>query len=465
MISETVVELSRWQFAVTAQFHLLCMPLASGLAVLLALMESAYVASGKVAYKNACLFWGRIFAVVFVLGLMSRLGLILQFGMNGSYFSHYVGDIFALPLAIETLSAVFISMVLFGPYFFGWERYGKQRHLFFIWLICAAVSIEMLGAAIMAGWMQNPLGAEFNYQSMRMELNDIRQFWANPAAFAKALHTFAAGYALTAATVLAVSAWLLLRHPQDELARLSYKMAAGLGLAATMALCLGDATPNQANPAQVRKLAVLEGRDSAALVPEIESSIRNGIKAYSLLQELRDERRDTELLAEFGRLKSDLSYALLLQRLSDHITDADDKMISAAAKSSLPAHPMLLAGIYRLMVACGVINLLLFVLASWGGFAKQAQPVWLLKLGIYLLPLPWLACIGGWYVAEAGIQPWSVAEILPAFLSVSSLSVKEIVLSLIVQIILYAGLLLAGVFSFRQSIQSHFAIQSQRVGL
>jgi len=365
-----------------------------------------------------------------------------------------------LPLAIETLSAVFVSMLLFGPYFFGWERYGKHLHLLFIWLIFAAINLEMLVLAILDGWMQNPLGAEFNYQSMRMELIDLRQFLGNPAAFAKALHTFAAGYALAAATVLAVSAWLLLRHSQDELARLSYKWAAGLGLAAAIALGLGDATPKQANSVQARKLAVLHGQEYAELLPEIESRIRNGIKAYALLQELRDERREPELLAEFARLKSDLGYALLLERWSDHITQADDKMIAAAAKSCLPAHPMLLVWIYRLMIACGAINLLLFVLASWGGFTKR-QPVWLLKLGIYLLPLSGLACIGGWYVAEAGIQPWSVAEILPVFLGVSSLSVKEALFSLGLYIILYASLLLLGWCLLRRNIRSHSAIQSQ----
>lgn len=462
MISETVVELSRWQFAITAMFHFLFIPLTLGLSVFLALMESLYVLSGQAVYRYICQFWGRIFAVNFALGVATRLTMVFQFGMNGSYFSHYVGDVFALPLAIEALSAFFLASLLFGPYLFGWERFGKRQHLLIIWLIALAVNLSALWVLIANGWMQNPVGAAFNYQSFRMELTDFAQLLNNPLAAGKAIHTIAAGYATAAATVLAISAWLLLKNRHDELARNSYKLAAPLALAAMLlAVWPGDTGPYHDSPVQNRKLAALNGGDGKALLPDIEAHIRNGIKAYALLQDLRDENKDPQLLADFDNRKADLGYALLLKRWTEHVVDASDKQIALAAQSALPGPPALLFWTYRFMIACGTVNLLLFALAAWRGLGTKPPPPWLLKPSLYLLPLPWLACIGGWFVSEAGKQPWAIAEILPTFLSVSSLSAKELIFSLTAYTLAYAALLTLGLFLIRQTIRTHTANQAQ----
>lgn len=462
MISETVVELSRWQFAITAMFHFLFIPLTLGLSVFLVLLESLYVLSGQTAYKAACRFWGRIFAINFALGVATRLTMVFQFGMNGSYFSHYVGDIFALPLAIEALSAFFLASLLFGPYLFGWDRLGKHQHLLITWLIGFAVNLSALWVLIANGWMQNPLGAAFNYQSFRMELTDFMQLLNNPAATTKIIHTIAASYATAAATALAISAWLLLKKPDDALARSSFKLAAPLGLAAMLVVAwLGDSTPTLGSPVQNRKLAALNGSDSKALLPEVETRIRSGIKAYLLLQELRDENKDTQLLAQFDAIKADLGYALLLKRWTEHVEEANDKQIALAAQSALPAAPKLLFWAYRLMIACGIANLLLFVLATWCSVGTKYPQPWLLKASVYLLALPWLACIVGWYIAEAGMQPWAIAEILPTFLSVSSLSAKELIFSLAAYLLAYAALLAVGLFLVRQTIQTHVSPPAQ----
>jgi cytochrome d ubiquinol oxidase subunit I len=461
MISETVVELSRWQFAITAMFHFLFIPLTLGLSMFLALTESLYVLSGQSVYKTACRFWGRIFAINFTLGVATRLTMVFQFGMNGSYFSHYVGDVFALPLAIEALSVFFLASLLFGPYLFGWERFSKQQHLLITWLVTFAVNGSALWVLIANGWMQNPVGALFNHQSLRMELTDLTLLLNNPLAATKAIHTIAASYATAASTVLAISAWLLLKNSNDDLARGSYRLAAPLGLAALLLVSLGDATPNFDSPVQNRKLSALTGNDNKALLSDIETRIRSGIKAYALLQDLRDDNKDPQLLADFNRHKADLGYALLLQRWTEHVVDANDKQISLAAQSALPGPSWLLFWTYRFMIGCGIIALLLFAMASWRGLGQKPPQAWLLKLSCYLLPLPWLACVGGWFVAEAGKQPWAIADILPTFLSVSSLSAKELIFSLAAYVIAYAALLSVGLFLIGQTIRTHISHQAQ----
>jgi cytochrome d ubiquinol oxidase subunit I len=465
MISEIVVELSRWQFAITALFHFLFIPLTLGLSVLVTVLETLYLLSGQVSYQSACQFWGRILAVNFALGVASRLALVFQFGMNGSYFAHYVGDVFAVPLAIDALSSFFLASLLFGPYLFGWDRFSRRQHLLITWLLTIALNASAVFVLIACGWLQSPVGVVFDYHALRMELSDLSLLLHNPPAISKAIHGITAAYVTAAASVLAISAWLLLKNPKDVLARHSFRLAAVLGLAASLAVWLGDATPRQTNPVQVRKLAALEGEEHSKLLADIEIRIRNGVKAYALLQELRDDKTEPQLLADFKRFQPDLGYALLLQHWNDHIAQATDQQVSQAAQAALPSPPALLQGANRAMIACGIINLLLFGLALLPGFSSKPLPNWLLQLGLYLFPLSWLACIGGWFVAAAGMQPWAVAEILPTFFSMSSLSVKELLLSLTSYGIVYGGLLAAGLVLIRQTLRSHLATTTPGVEL
>lgn len=459
MIVDTIVELSRWQFAITAILHFLFIPLTLGLALLLALMESAFVWSGRALYKAMAQFWGRIFAINFVLAVATRLLVIFQFGMHGSYFSHYVGDVFALPLAIEALSSFFVAAAFFGPYWFGWDKLGKKQHLLLIWLIAIAVNASAYWVLMANGWMQNPVGAAFNDQSYRIELADFNQLLSNPAAMAKYLHTVAASYVVATATMLAISAFWLRQRQDDPVARYSFKLAAGIGvLAIGVTIGLGDDTPNLDNTVQQAKRAAITGKPDNSLLPDIEARIRNGVQAYALLQQLRDDDKQPEVRAEFEQHKADLGYALLLQPLHKQIVGATDKQITLAAQSSLPASSALLFWAYRFMIVCGIVGLACFILAAWGGFRDKAIPTWLLNLSIYLAPLPWLASVFGWFVAEVGMQPWAVAGILPTFWAVSSHSVAQLGISGMAYGIAYAVLLGLGVFLMRQTIVSRYAI-------
>ncbi len=454
MISEMVVEWSRWQFAITAILHFLFIPLTLGLSLLMAILETAYVLTGNVALQPAIRLWSRIFAIDFVLALSTRLIVIFQFGINGSYFSHYVGDIFALPLAIEALTSFFLASALFGPYWFGWLKLGKYQHLTVAWFIAIAVHVSTYWIMLTNAWMQNPLGAEFNHLSYRMELVDVTRFMTNPIAIDKFLHTVAASHAAAAAAILAISAYWLRRNHQDVGARRDFKLAAAWGLIAVVAtIAIKDATPMLDSPAQKAKLAALNGEVYPSLRGDIESHVRDGIAAYRLLQDLRDDNKDPQLLANFERDKADLGYALLVKPWHKQIVDATDKQIKLAVESAMPGHPALIYWANRLMIVCGALSLLLFGLACWNGFSRNQPYPWLMSASVYLAALPWLACIAGWFVAEAGKQPWAIAGVLPTFLGISSLTTEDLILGVASYTLAYTALLAGGWFLLRQTIQ------------
>lgn len=454
MISETVVELSRWQFAITAMLHFLCIPMTLGLALLLALLESAFAVTGQPLYKTMAQYWGRLFVISFLLAVATRLVVICQFGMNGSYFAHYAGDVFALPLAIEVLTGFFLAAALVGPYWFGWDKLSKSQHLLITWLMALAVNVSAYWVLMANGWMQNPVAATFNYQSFRMELTDLGQLFSNPAGIAKYLHTAAASYVAGAATLMAISAYWLRKQPADAMARYSFNLSAVVGLVAlSVVVWLGDGTSQLAHPVQQAKLAVIQGDDLSKLLPDIEARVRSGMKAFGLLEGLRDDQHDPQLLTEFEQHKADLGYGLLLMPFHKAIVGATDKQVSLAAQSALPVYSGLIYWSYRVMLVAGVLSLLWFGFAVFKGYTSRILTNWLLTASIYSVSLPWLACVLGWLVSEAGKQPWAIAGVLPTFLSVSSLSVKELLISLLGYGFAYAVLFGAGFYLLWQAIR------------
>ena len=236
MISETVVDLSRFQFAMTAMYHFLFVPLTLGLAFILAIMETTYVVSGKEIYKDMTKFWGKLFGINFALGVTTGLTMEFQFGTNWAYYSHYVGDIFGAPLAIEGLMAFFLESTFIGLFFFGWDRLTKFQHLAVTWLVAIGSNMSALWILIANGWMQNPVGAAFNFETMRMELVDFGALIFNPVAQVKFVHTVSAGYVTGAIFVLAISSYYMLKKRDLPFARRSFAIAAIFGLASTLSV-------------------------------------------------------------------------------------------------------------------------------------------------------------------------------------------------------------------------------------
>ncbi|QJP09863.1 cytochrome ubiquinol oxidase subunit I [Pseudomonas multiresinivorans] len=493
MISEAVVDLSRLQFAMTAMYHFLFVPLTLGLAFLLAIMESVYVMTGKQVYKDMTQFWGKLFGINFALGVTTGLTMEFQFGTNWAYYSHYVGDIFGAPLAIEGLMAFFLESTFIGLFFFGWDRLSKVQHLSVTWLVALGSNLSALWILIANGWMQNPVGAEFNFQSMRMELTDFGALLFNPVAQVKFVHTVAAGYVTGAIFVLAISSYYLLKKRDQGFARRSFAIASAFGLASILSvIILGDESGYEIGDVQKTKLAAIEAEwethpapagftliglpnqeeqrtDYAIRIPYVlgliatrsldkevtgikdllvqhEARIRNGMTAYALLQKLRGGDKSAATLAQFNQVKSDLGYGLLLKKYTPDVVDATEEQIRLATLDTIPDVFTLFFS-FRIMVGCGFLMLALFACAFYASARKnEERKPWLLKWALWSLPLPWLAAQTGWYVAEHGRQPWSIGEVLPVHLSASSLSTGDVWGSLLALIAFYSLLLVVEMY-------------------
>ncbi len=493
MIVEEVVELSRLQFALTAMYHFLFVPLTLGLAFLLAIMESLYVMTDKQIYKDMTKFWGKLFGINFALGVSTGLAMEFQFGTNWSYYSHYVGDIFGAPLAIEGLMAFFLESTFVGMFFFGWDRFSKRQHLATTWLVAFGSNFSALWILVANGWMQNPVGSVFNYETMRMEMTSFAEVLFNPVAQVKFVHTVASGYVAGAMFVLAVSSYYILKKRDLPFARRSFAIAASFGMASILSvIVLGDESGYKVGEAQRVKLAAIESEwhtepapaaftavgfpnqetmhtDYAVKIPyamgivatrsldeevtglrdlmtEHEQRIRNGMKAYEMLVKLRAGEETPELREAFEEAKGDLGYGLLLKRYTDKVVDATEEQIKAAAKDSIPnVAPVFWS--FRVMVGLGFIMLVVFAAAFWQSTRHQIEEKkWVLKAALFSLPLPWIAIECGWFVAEYGRQPWTISEVLPTFMSASSLTTGDLWFSIISITLFYTVLLVIEVY-------------------
>ena len=252
-MSAEVVDLSRLQFAVTALYHFLFVPLTLGLSWILVIMESVYVMTGKEIYRDMTKFWGKLFGINFAMGVTTGITMEFQFGTNWAYYSHYVGDIFGAPLALEGLMAFFLESTFVGLFFFGWNRLGKVQHLMVTFLVALGSNLSALWILIANAWMQNPVGAEFNPDTMRMELTSFADLLFNPIAGPKFVHTLAAGYVAASMFVLGISSWYLLQLRDLSFAVRSFAVAAGFGLASVAVGASCSATNRDTRPAKRRR--------------------------------------------------------------------------------------------------------------------------------------------------------------------------------------------------------------------
>ncbi len=473
MVTDQLVDLSRLQFAVTAMYHFLFVPLTLGMVWILVIMEAVYVMTGKIIYRDMVQFWGKLFGINFALGVTTGITLEFQFGTNWAYYSHYVGDIFGAPLAIEGLMAFFMESTFIGLFFFGWDRLSKTQHLAVTLLMAVGTNLSALWILIANGWMQSPVGAEFSYASMRMELKD---FWAvlfNPDAQAKFVHTVSAGYVTGAVFVLAISSYYLLRGRDVAFARRSFRIAATFGFASVCSvIVLGDESGYTVGEAQQTKLAAMEAmwetepapaglnviagineaemkNDWVVKIPwllgiigtrsvdrqlpgireiRVKNRVRivSGIEAVKAMEALRRNPGDVAARARFETHKADLGFGLLLRKYVTSMDQATSALIDKAVADTIPAvAPMFWS--FRIMVALGFSFFALFGLAFWYSVTDDFENRrWLLRWSLWFLPMPWIACELGWFVAEYGRQPWTIYGVLPTHLSVSTLTVGSL---------------------------------------
>ncbi|EKV26371.1 Cytochrome d ubiquinol oxidase subunit I [Caenispirillum salinarum AK4] len=486
------VGLSRLQFGMTAMYHFLFVPLTLGLSFLLAIMETTYVLTGRAIWRDMTKFWGKLFGINFAMGVATGITMEFQFGTNWSYYSHYVGDIFGAPLAIEGLMAFFLESTFVGLFFFGWDRMSKGSHLTVTWLVAIGSNLSALWILIANGWMQYPIGSEFNFDTMRMELTSFTEIVFNPVAQAKFVHTVSAGYVTGAMFVLSVSAWYLLKGRHIQFARRSFTVAAAFGLASALSVVvLGDESGYSVSEHQKMKLAAIEGmwetepapagfalfglpdmddRETRAevkvpyalgliatrsfdeelpgindQVAENEARIREGLIAYDALEHLRADRTDADARATLKAHEDVLGYALLLKKYVDDPRQATDAQIAQAAFDTVPHVPSLF-WTFRIMVGLGFYFIAAFAFAFYLASKRDFGRRWFLRMVVLSLPLPWVAAELGWFVAEHGRQPWSIEGILPTFLSASSLGVGQVLFTLIGFIVFYSTLAVVDVF-------------------
>jgi cytochrome d ubiquinol oxidase subunit I len=496
----TVVDLSRWQFAITVLYHFLFVPLTLGLSFILAAMETVYVTTGKQIYRDMAQFWGKLFLINFALGVATGLTMEFQFGTNWSFYSSFVGDIFGAPLAIEGLMAFFLEATFVGMMVFGWERLKRGQHLAVTYMVALGSNLSALWILIANSFMQDPQGASFNPTTMRMELTSFSQLIFSADAQAKFVHTSIAGYVTGAIFVAGVSAWYMLKKRHIELARRSFRMAVLFGVLSTAGvITLGDALGFVGGQAQPAKLAAMEGlwKSEAAPMPfnlvafpdqkdqlnhgqlqvpgalsllvthsldgtvpgfdkleqQASERIRNGIPAVEALRTLSSKPGDVDALAQFRAHEKDLGFGFLVQRYSDDVSKATDAQISTAARDTIPQVAPIFWS-FRAMVAMGLAMLAFFVLAVIFSLRNDIQHQrWFLKIAVWMIPVPFLACETGWLVAELGRQPWTVYGMLPTWMSASTHSVGYMIFSLVGFVGLYTAFIVAEMYLLLRAIR------------
>ena len=495
-----VVELSRLQFGLTALYHFLFVPLTLGLSVILAIMESIFVTTGRTIWRDMTKFWGTLFGINFAMGVATGITMEFQFGTNWAYFSHYVGDVFGAPLAIEGLMAFFLEATFVGLFFFGWERLSRAQHLAVTCLVALGSNLSALWILVANGWMQNPVGSAFNVETMRMEVTDFAAVVFNPVAQAKFVHTVSAGYVTGAMFVLSVSAFYLLAGRHRGLAIRSMTVAASFGLASALSVVvLGDESGYTAGQNQRMKIAAIEAEWDTEpapasftlfalpdqngafnryrvripyvlgliatrsitgevagirdLVVQNRARIENGIVAYKAMQVLRADPAAITARTAFAGHIGDLGYALLLKRYTQDVAAATPAQIDAAAWDTVPAVAALFWS-FHFMVGLGFFFIVLFgVMFALASKRQLERRRWVLLVCVASLPLPWIAAELGWYVGEAGRQPWTIDGVLPTFLSVSDIPAANLKVSLAGFVVFYSALLIVELFLMVRTIR------------
>lgn len=460
MVDSALIGWSRAQFALTAGYHWLFVPLTLGLAVIMATMESIYVYTKDEFWKRTAKFWMKIFAINFAVGIATGIILEFEFGTNWSNYSWFVGDIFGAPLAIEGILAFFMEATFFAVMFFGWDKVSKKFHLAATWMTGIGAAISAIWILIANSWMQHPVGMEFNPDTVRHEMVD---FWAlvlNPVAITKFLHSVFSGWMTGAIFVIGISCWYLLKKRETRFALASIKVAAIVGIIGTFAVMFsGDKSGIHAAEYQPMKLAAAEGlevggqrapfsivpgveipgmlsilatHDIDGYVPGINDLIGgyrdpNGARHPSAEEKMERGRYAIEAFREYRELRDvdPDSAAVARAELEENVEFFGYGYIDDP-EELIPPVPIVYWA-FRVMVGFGSFLLLLMIVVLWAQWKKRLEGMkWLQWVSLLSIPLVYMAGQAGWIVAEVGRQPWAIEGLLPVKAAVSSVSVQSV---------------------------------------
>lgn len=496
-IDSSLIDWSRAQFALTAIYHWIFVPLTLGLAVIMGIMETAYYRTGNEFWKRTARFWMKLFGINFAVGVATGLILEFEFGTNWSNYSWFVGDIFGAPLAIEGILAFFMEATFIAVMFFGWEKVSKGFHLASTWLTGLGATISAWWILVANAWMQNPVGMEFNPDTARNEMID---FWAvatSPMAVNKFFHSILSGWVLGAIFVVGISCWYLWRRRDRAFAVASIKVAAWIGLcAAILSAWTGDGSAYQVAQKQPMKLAAMEGLydgcNGAGLVafgilnPD-KTKASDGQKAFlfrmeipKMLSLLAERKADAFVpgindLLQGGYSQKDgtqaLSAAEKIERGQQAISafasyrkakqagnDAEAKQAAITLKENMdyfgygyikdinelvPNVPLTFY-MFRIMVILGGYFILFFALTLFLVYKKDLSEMrWMHWVAILTIPLGYLAGQAGWVVAECGRQPWAIQDMLPTSAAISRLEVGSVQTTFFIFLALFTIMLIA----------------------
>ncbi|MEW5951453.1 MAG: cytochrome ubiquinol oxidase subunit I [Elusimicrobiota bacterium] len=421
-----VLFLSRLQFAVTAAFHFLFVPMTLGVVVLVAFMQTLWYKTGEEYWLKLTKFFGKLFLINFAIGVVTGISLEFQFGMNWSAYSKYVGDIFGVPLAIEATAAFFLESVFLGLWIFGWDKISKRVHLLSIWLVAIGSNLSALWILFANAFMQNPVG--YKIAEGRVELTDFAAFMLNPYAWVKFFHTIFAAYCVGAFFVMGISAYHILKKRNVEAFSKSFKLASYFcAFSALMVFVFGDFHAKDISKYQPSKFAAMEsvwetqkGAGYPILVLPDESGEKNTVEA--------------------------LKIPYMLSILATYDPFGEVKGLKEFPKEDRPPVFLTFAS-FRAMVGLGFLFIALSLLSVWLSWKNKLENPIFLKIMIFSIPLPYLAMQLGWIVAEVGRQPWAVYGLLKTAQAVSpNLSVSQVLFSLAGYFIVYSFLGFAGFY-------------------
>lgn len=498
LLDATLVDWSRAQFAMTAMYHWLFVPLTLGLGVIMSVMETLYVSTGKEEWKKAAQFWMTLFGINFAIGVATGIILEFEFGTNWSNYSWFVGDIFGAPLAIEAILAFFMEATFISIMFFGWKKVSKKFHLAATWLTVLGATISALWILVANAWMQYPVGMEFNLDTVRNEMIDFWSILLSPVALNKFFHTVLAGWVLSGLFVSGVSAWYLLKKREIDFALKSIKVGAIFGLISTLLIAYtGDGSAYNVSKRQPMKLAAMEGlyqgktnaglvaigilnpakksykddkdpfilkieipsmlsllsqHDVNGFVPGISNILDGGYQtqhgvALSFLEKQTRGKAAIQSLASYQKavIAKDTAGAKLYKvQLKENYAQFGYGYIDKA-ETMIPNVPTVYYS-FHLMVLLGFYFIVLFALVLYFVNAKQIQKAnWLLWICVFSIPLGYVAGELGWMVAEIGRQPWAIQDVLPLNAAISNISSDSVKITFFLFLILFSALLLAEV--------------------
>ncbi|MCI2087576.1 MAG: cytochrome ubiquinol oxidase subunit I [Prevotella sp.] len=487
-ITTATIDWSRAQFALTAIYHWLFVPLTLGLAIIMGIMETCYYRTRKIFWKDAARFWQRLFGINFAMGVATGIILEFEFGTNWSNYSWFVGDIFGTPLAIEGIFAFFMEATFVAVMFFGWKKVSPGFHLASTWLTGLGATLSAWWILVANAWMQDPIGSVFNPDTMRFEMSSFAKIALSPFAVDKFFHTVISSWIIGAVFCVAVSGWYLLKHREEKLAKESIKIAAIVGLVSSvLTVLIGDNSAVMVSKVQPMKLASMEalyhgGNDQALTVvaavnpfkqPDYEKvreapmkvgvpdglsllatrkihgyvpginellngyTLPDGTREPSVEQKMAMGKKAIAALVQYRKGKKD---AVTKKTVMDNIKYFGYGYVKNP-RQVVPFIPVNFWA-FRVMVGIGFLLVLFFIVDLFMVYKKDISRYrWLQVVSIIFLPLTYLASESGWLVAEFGRQPWTIQDMLPTWVAVSDLHSGSVALTFFIFLALFTTML------------------------